>query len=57
MTLPEHETLTEMTPILYVSVWDHAYMYDYQDRRKKYLKNLWRIIDWSVVEQRYLATN
>lgn len=33
-------------------VWEHAYYLDYQNRRADHLKALWRLIDWSVVEQR-----
>lgn len=42
-----------LTPLLTFDVWEHAYYLDYQNRRADYLKNLWRIIDWDVVESRY----
>ncbi len=46
--------LTEgLTPILVIDVWEHAYYLDYQNRRADYLKNIWEIIDWSVIDSRY----
>lgn len=42
-----------LTPLLTFDVWEHAYYLDYQNKRADYLKNLWRIIDWDVVESRY----
>ena len=35
-------------------VWEHAYYIDYRNRRAEQLHNLWKIVDWSVVESRYL---
>lgn len=41
-----------MKPILGFDVWEHAYYLDYQNRRTDHLANLWKIIDWEVVEKR-----
>ena len=41
-----------MKPLLGFDVWDHAYYLDYQNRRTDHLSNLWKIIDWKVVENR-----
>lgn len=46
-----------LTPLLGVDLWEHAYYLDYQNRRADHLKALWSIIDWSVVERRYLEAN
>ncbi|MEF9924764.1 MAG: Fe-Mn family superoxide dismutase, partial [Muribaculaceae bacterium] len=47
--------LTEnLTPILCFDVWEHAYYLDYQNRRVEYLHKLWDIVDWDIVEARYL---
>ncbi len=43
-----------LKPILTFDVWEHAYYLDYQNRRATYLQALWQIIDWRVVEKRYL---
>jgi superoxide dismutase len=52
VTLPDHETETELNPLLLVNMWDYAYRYDYADAQS-YLRNIWRVIDWHVVEQRF----
>lgn len=42
------------TPLLTFDVWEHAYYLDYQNRRADHLHELWKIVDWSIVEKRYL---
>ena len=44
-----------LKPLLTFDVWEHAYYLDYQNRRPAHLAALWQIIDWSVIEERYLA--
>lgn len=42
-----------LTPLLTFDVWEHAYYLDYQNRRADALRQLWDIVDWEVVENRY----
>jgi Fe-Mn family superoxide dismutase len=37
---------------LLIDWWEHAWALDYQANKAKYLKNIWRIINWDVIDQR-----
>ena len=43
-----------LKPLLTFDVWEHAYYLDYQNRRPDHLAALWQIIDWEVIEKRYV---
>ena len=43
-----------LKPLLTFDVWEHAYYLDYQNRRADHLAALWQIIDWAVIESRYM---
>ncbi|KAG0044854.1 hypothetical protein BGZ83_009883 [Gryganskiella cystojenkinii] len=48
------------TPILCVSMWEHAYMTDYgitREGRERYLEEFFKTVDWSAVESRVFRTN
>ena len=37
---------------LLIDWWEHAWFTDYGTDKKKYLNNIWRIIDWNVINSR-----
>uniref|UniRef100_A0A6V3KM33 Superoxide dismutase n=1 Tax=Lotharella globosa TaxID=91324 RepID=A0A6V3KM33_9EUKA len=54
-TKSNQDPLTELTPLLGVDVWEHAYYLDYLNARPKYLENIWKVINWSDVAAKYEA--
>lgn len=43
-----------LKPILVIDVWEHAYYLDYQNRRAEYLHRIWDLIDWNLIDIRYI---
>ena len=41
-------------PLLGIDVWEHAYYLQYKNVRADYVKNIWKIINWHNVEERFL---
>ena len=44
---------TELTPILAVDVWEHAYYLKYKNLRVDYIDALFEVVDWKAVEANY----
>ena len=44
-----------LRPILTFDVWEHAYYLDFQNRRAAQLQALWPLVDWAVLESRYIG--
>ena len=49
-TIKNHEVKKDI--VLLVDWWEHAWALDYQSDKKKYLNNIWKIIDWERINDR-----
>ena len=49
-TIANHAVRTDIA--LLIDWWEHAWALDYQSDKERYLDNIWRIIDWDVVNER-----
>lgn len=49
-TIVNHQIKNDIA--LLIDWWEHAWALDYQSDKSKYLKNIWRIINWNIVNAR-----
>ena len=49
-TIANHAVRTDIA--LLIDWWEHSWALDYQSDKEKYLDNIWRIIDWNVINER-----
>lgn len=50
-TIKNHEVRDDI--LLLIDWWEHAWILDYGSDKKKYLKDLWKIINWNVINTRW----
>ncbi len=43
------------TPLLGIDVWEHAYYLKYQNKRPEYLNQIWNVISWAKVSERFAS--
>ena len=49
-TIVNHQVKNDIAML--VDWWEHAWALDYQHDKGKYLNNMWRIINWDIVNVR-----
>jgi Fe-Mn family superoxide dismutase len=50
-TITNHAMRSDI--LLLVDWWEHAWALDYQSDKKRYLENIWKIINWTVINTRW----
>jgi Fe-Mn family superoxide dismutase len=40
-------------PILVIDAWEHAWYPKYLNEKKRYITDIWKIINWTDLEKRY----
>ena len=52
---PNQDTKIEdnLTPIIAIDIWEHAYYLARQNRRPEYIDNFFNVVDWSAAEANY----
>jgi superoxide dismutase, Fe-Mn family len=48
--IPNHQVRTDIA--LLIDAWEHAWSLQYKWDKKKYFDNIWRIINWDVINER-----
>lgn len=53
----KHQNLTlwGCKPILVLDMWEHSYYLQYKTSRQEYISAFWNIINWNVVNERFLS--
>lgn len=49
-TIHNHQVRKDI--LILVDMWEHAFQLDYSSDKKKYLENIWKIINWDVINTR-----
>ena len=49
-TIKNHARRTDIAVL--VDMWEHSFQHDYGSNKGKYLDNIWRIIDWNIINHR-----
>jgi Fe-Mn family superoxide dismutase len=42
-----------LIPLLGIDVWEHAYYLQYMNVRADYVKNIWKVIDWKSIQEKF----
>lgn len=49
-TIPNHKLVSDV--VLIIDMWEHSYIIDYGSDKEEYLKKMWSIINWDIINAR-----
>jgi Fe-Mn family superoxide dismutase len=49
-TIEKHKIVSNI--VILIDMWEHAFLIDYGADKKKYLKELWKTINWDIINTR-----
>ena len=44
-----------LVPLLTIDIWEHAYYLDYQNVRPNFMTEIWKVVNWAKIAERYAA--
>lgn len=50
-TILNHQVRSDI--LILIDMWEHAFQTDYGSNKEKYLDNIWKIIDWNMINTRW----
>lgn len=49
-TIENHKVVSNVAII--IDMWEHSYILDYGSDKEKYLRNMWKVINWQIINSR-----